>query len=371
VRAQDRDEKDKDDLSKDRWSAPPDRSPRAKTISTVNPASLVPLPKQKNPSRPPVSVGFEGRRGRQQKFDATIGVHVGMDPPGKLARPDAQLLPPKTLDGIYMPHPPTDPAMPVESVASPTVRPQSTPPPLSNGEVPGQDPSVALQVESFSVERPRFSQMPRTVRQESPNKQAQAAGAVRMFAAAPMFSLTASFYASSLLLLLNWFVPDLLQPPFTLPLQLVASARGIKLVGLLAAPLVGSLFLSLAIAPLSDTLRSLFGLVLGLSGLVLTLLYVPLALPLAGWIVLLLALPMIPGAALAHKVSDTPLIGHIAAAALPFSFFLVAVMGFALGFFPLSYAAALKPPFLLWAFIQASSVCLATLVWQKAGGSRS
>ena len=179
----------------------------------------------------------------------------------------------------------------------------------------------------------------------------------------PLFSLSLGFAVPAVVLLLTWFVPDLVQPPFTMPVQLVATAQGLDLVGLLAAPLIGSLLLALAIAPFSDTLRCAIGLPLGLVGLTTTMLMTSLSLPLDGWILLAVALPMAMGAALAHRFSGMPLVGHLVTAAVPAALLVVAGMGFALGHFPLPYAAALKPPLLLWAFLQPMSLALAVLLW--------
>jgi hypothetical protein len=155
-----------------------------------------------------------------------------------------------------------------------------------------------------------------------------------------------------------------------MPAQLVSIAHGLGLVGLLGVPLAGSLLLALAVAPFADAPRSIIGLFLAIGAMVSTVLLTPLLLPLESLLVLVAALSMVVVAALAHRLSSWPVIGHIVAGALPMALLVTAIMGYVIGRFPLTYAAAFKPPLLLWALIHSATLCLATLLGPLGRGER-
>ncbi len=360
----------------------------------------------KTPASAPSSVGYEGQRGRQPRFDMTVGISSAAqrEAPARPEKRDEQTpeksAPQKTkaLNVYRKPTPrQTDPQEKVPShrrsklgstvmgVAQMDPARKTEPLPLSQERSGGgslesaRKPKAASPIESDSVrvesgekrratapQQVKLELGPSRKRSEPPRKSSRSApdarrrqqrdgshpgwkAGTRLGAGPRTPRLSIGLGAAAAILISTWFIPNIWSANPSFAFQLIRFTQGADLIALLATPIFGALLLALLVAPLGTRSQAFIALPLSLGALAVPLLIGVPALPIEGTLALAVAAIGTGAAVLILSRAQNPTLGHIVLALVPGTLFGVAVFGVATGKLPPAQLSVFKTPLNIYA----------------------
>jgi len=166
--------------------------------------------------------------------------------------------------------------------------------------------------------------------------------------------------ASAALLILGWFVPDLVAEQSQFAWHRLAVADSFEIAAVLAPPACGALLLLAVLLPVALRTRAVIGRVVGPVAIVLPLLGSAPAVPIPGWIV---AVAGVAGAAVSALLlsRSRALWAHVVLGALPVAMIGIWLAGVFQGV-PATLLAGVKAPLTIYAGMLATAVSAGVLL---------
>ncbi len=160
---------------------------------------------------------------------------------------------------------------------------------------------------------------------------------------------TVSALVASFLLIGVWFVPSVIASPLVFPYQTIRSVAGPDLLSLVAAPLAGAAALVILLIPILRRVRAFLVMSLGFSALAVPLVLGTPAVPLPGYIVLIVSIAATFASVIIQMQTRKDILGHITVALIPATFMGVAVYGVLTAQLPLQNLTVFKDPMTIYA----------------------